>query len=395
MTEKKNKKVTQIAATEPLLKKKKGRRLRVAGYARVSTDSEEQQNSYEAQLDYYRNMIKAKWNWQFVKMYSDDGISGTTAKDRPGFQEMMKDALEGKMDLIITKSISRFARNTVDSLSAIRLLKSHNVEIYFEKENIWTFDSKGEMLLTIMSSIAQKESRSISENVLWGVRKRYETGQYTLPYKIFLGYDRGPDGKPVINGEQAKTVRYIFRRFLEGKTPHGIATELMELGWKTGTGRTNWNRNDILRILRNEKYAGHILLQKTFKRDLLSERLPNRGEVRSFFIEDDHEAIVSQEEFDMVQRELETRKDLGRQHNATRLFSSVIICGDCGRFYGAKVWHSTNKYRRIVWQCNGKYHGDVKCRTPHLTDDQVKDLVLRALNEIQVKRKAQPGFLSR
>ena len=137
MTEKKNKKVTQIAATEPLLKKKKGRRLRVAGYARVSTDSEEQQNSYEAQLDYYRNMIKAKWNWQFVKMYSDDGISGTTAKERPGFQEMMKDALEGKMDLIITKSISRFARNTVDSLSAIRLLKSHNVEIYFEKENIW------------------------------------------------------------------------------------------------------------------------------------------------------------------------------------------------------------------------------------------------------------------
>lgn len=158
-------------------------------------------------------------------------------------------------------------------------------------------------------------------NVSWGVRKRYEVGQYTLPYKVFLGYDRGPDGKPVINAEQARTVRYIFRRFLEGKTPHSIAMELKELGWKTGTGRTCWNRNDILRILQNKKYAGHILLQKTFKRDLLSERQQNMVEVRSFFIEDDHEAIVSQEEFDMVQRELERRKDLGRNHNLTGLFS--------------------------------------------------------------------------
>lgn len=388
-----SKTVIRIEPESLVPEKTVARKLRVAGYARVSTDSADQLNSYEAQLDYYVRMIKNHDNWIFVNMYSDEGISGTSTLNRPGFLAMIDDALSGKIDLIITKSVSRFARNTVDSLTAIRKLKQHNVEVFFEKENIWTFDSKGEMLLTIMSSIAQEESRSISENVLWGVRKRYETGQYTLPYKIFLGYDKGPDGKPVINGEQARTVRYIFRRFLEGKTPHGIATELMKLGWKTGTGRTNWNRNDILRILRNEKYAGHILLQKTFKRDLLSERLPNRGEVRSFFIEDDHEAIVSQEEFDMVQRELETRKDLGRQHNATRLFSSVIICGDCGSFYGAKVWHSTDKYRRIVWQCNGKYHGDVKCRTPHLTDDQVKDLVLRALNEIQVEREGSARVL--
>lgn len=370
----------------PLSAKKKRR---VAAYARVSTEEDMQQTSYEAQVRYYSDYIRNNPEWEFVEVYADEGISGTHTKKREGFLRMVDDAVKHKkIDLILTKSVSRFARNTVDSLSTIRLLKDNGVEVYFEKENIWTFDSKGEMLLTIMSSIAQEESRSISENVLWGVRKRYEVGQYTLPYKVFLGYDRGPDGKPVINAEQARTVRYIFRRFLEGKTPHGIATELKELGWKTGTGRTCWNRNDILRILKNEKYAGHILLQKSFKKDLLSERQANMGEVRSFFIEDDHEAIVSQEEFDMVQRELERRKDLGRNHNSTGLFSSQLICGDCGSFYGAKVWHSTDKYRRVVWQCNGKYHGDKKCTTPHLTDDQVKDLFLRALNQILVDKES-------
>ena len=298
MTEKKNKKkVTQIAATDLPLKKQKGKRLRVAGYARVSTDTEEQQNSYEAQLDYYRNMIRSKWNWQFVKMYSDEGISGTTTKDRPGFQEMMKDALEGKMDLILTKSISRFARNTVDSLSAIRLLKNRNVEVFFEKENMYTFDSKGEMLLTIMSSIAQEESGSISENVSWGVQRRFEEGKYSVGYSTFLGYDKGKDGKLVVNPEQAKTVRYIFIRFLEGKTPYSIAKELTERKMKTGAGNEKWSTEGVVRILQNEKYCGNAILQKTYKRDLLSKRIVNNGEVRKYLVENGHEAIITPEQF--------------------------------------------------------------------------------------------------
>ena len=172
---------------------------KVAGYARVSTDHEEQQTSYEAQVDYYTNYIKGREDWEFVSVYTDEGISATSTTKRNGFNKMVADALDGRIDLIITKSVSRFARNTVDSLTTIRKLKEHKVECYFEKENIWTFDSKGELLLTIMSSLAQEESRSISENVTWGQRKRFADGKVTVPFKRFLGYDRGEDGNLVIN----------------------------------------------------------------------------------------------------------------------------------------------------------------------------------------------------
>lgn len=189
---------------------------KVAAYARVSTDLEEQQTSYEAQVSYYTDYIKSREDWDFVKVYTDEGVTGTSTKYREGFQEMVGDALSGKIDLIVTKSVSRFARNTVDSLTTIRELKEHGTEVYFEKENIWTFDSKGELLLTIMSSLAQEESRSISENVRWGQRKKAADGKYTLAYAHFLGYDKGEDGKPVINTDQAVVVQEIYSRFLEG-----------------------------------------------------------------------------------------------------------------------------------------------------------------------------------
>lgn len=191
---------------------------RVAGYARVSTDSDEQFTSYEAQVDYYTNYISNRADWGFVGIYTDEGISGTNRKHREGFNSMVKDALDGKIDLIITKSVSRFARNTVDSLTTVRELKDAEVEVYFEKENIWTFDSKGELLITIMSSLAQEESRSISENVTWGQRKRFSDGKVSVPFANFLGYDKGPDGNLVINKEQAKIVKKIYRYFLEGNT---------------------------------------------------------------------------------------------------------------------------------------------------------------------------------
>ena len=188
---------------------------RVAAYARVSTDSDEQFTSYEAQIDYYTQYIKKRDDWEFVKVYTDEGISGTNTKRREGFNEMVADALAGKIDLIVTKSVSRFARNTVDSLVTVRKLKEHHVEVFFEKENIYTFDSKGELLITIMSSLAQEESRSISENVTWGQRKRFADGKVSMPYKQFLGYDRGEGGVPIINEKEAEIVRLIYRLFLE------------------------------------------------------------------------------------------------------------------------------------------------------------------------------------
>ena len=273
MTEKKvKKKVTQIAATEPLLKKPKGKRLKVAGYARVSTDNEEQQNSYEAQLDYYRNLIKSKWNWQFVKMYSDEGISGTTAKDRPGFQEMMKDALDGKIDLILTKSISRFARNTVDSLSAIRLLKSRNVEVFFEKENIWTFDSKGELLITIMSSLAQEESRSISENVRWGFRKSFADGKVSFWSEGPYGYRKNAEGKVEIDEGKADVVRFIYHRFFEGWSIPSICNTLNKEGIPGPCGGSEWHIQTMTNLLHNERYRGDAILQKTYTMDFLDKR---------------------------------------------------------------------------------------------------------------------------
>ena len=245
---------------------------RVAGYARVSTDSDEQYTSYEAQIDYYTKMIKSHSDWEFVEVYTDEGISGTNTKKRNGFNRMIDDALAGKIDLIVTKSVSRFARNTVDSLVTVRKLKEKGVEVYFEKENIYTLDSKGELLITIMSSLAQEESRSLSENVTWGMRKRFADGKVTMPYKHFLGYEKGPDGQPKIVEEEAKVVREIYDMFIEGKSTNAIAKSLTERGIKTPTGKTRWQTCTVYSILQNEKYKGAALLQKEFTTDFLTKK---------------------------------------------------------------------------------------------------------------------------
>ena len=201
---------------------------RTAAYARVSTDSEEQLTSYEAQVDYYTKYIKERPDCEFVGIYTDEGISAVNTKKRDGFNRMVADALAGKIDLIVTKSVSRFARNTVDSLSTVRKLKEKGVEVFFEKENIYTFDGKGELLITIMSSLAQEESRSISENVTWGQRKRFADGKVSMPYKRFLGYEKGEDGSPKINEKEAEIIRLIYRLFMEGKTTSAISKYLGE-----------------------------------------------------------------------------------------------------------------------------------------------------------------------
>ena len=361
---------------------------RVAAYARVSTDNEEQLTSYEAQVDYYTNYIKGRDDWEFAGVYTDEGITGTNTKKREGFKSMVADALDGKIDLIITKSVSRFARNTVDSLTTIRKLKENSIEVYFEKENIWTFDGKGELLLTIMSSLAQEESRSISENCTWGQRKRFADGKVTVPFNRFLGYDRGPDGNLVVNPEQAKLVQRIYGMFLQGRSPFQIATALTKEGIPSPGGKDHWNASNIRSILTNEKYKGDALLQKSYTVDFLTKKKKmNEGEIPQYYVRDNHEAIIPPETFEMVQTLMATRKKGKNRLSSVSIFSSKIKCADCGSWYGPKVWHSNDAYRKVIWQCNHKFEGE-KCGTPTLTEDKIKELFLRAANKV-VDQKEQ------
>lgn len=361
---------------------------RAAGYARVSTDSDEQFTSYEAQIDYYTQFITSHADWSFVEVYTDEGISGLNMKNREGFNRMITDALAGRIDLIVTKSVSRFARNTVDSLTTIRKLKDAGCEVYFEKENIWTFDGKGELLLTIMSSLAQEESRSISENVTWGQRKRFADGKVSMPYKQFLGYEKGPDGLPKMVPEQAKTVRYIYDLFMSGKTITAIAKQLTSEGIPTPSGREVWGGRTVESILMNEKYKGDARLQKRFTVDFLQKKMKvNEGEVPQYYVENSHEAIIDPILFERVQEELARRKALGRSYSGKSIFSSRLICGDCGHFLGSKVWNSTNKYRRVIWQCNNRFKGECKCGTPHLTEETIKEKFLEAYSQLLPDRE--------
>ncbi len=294
---------------------------------------------------------------------------------------MVQDALDGKLDLIVTKSVSRFARNTVDSLTTIRKLKEKGVECFFEKENIWTFDGKGELLITIMSSLAQEESRSISENCTWGQRKRMADGRVSVPFDHFLGYDRGPHGELVINKEQAKTVRMIYDLFLQGLTPHAIAKRLTAMGILSPRKKAIWNQTTVRSILTNEKYKGDALMQKCYTADFLTKKqVVNRGVLPQYYVEGDHEAIISPETFELVQQEMMRRQQKIGRYSGIDLFASRIVCGECGSYYGAKVWHSNSKYRRVVYRCNHKYHEGKTCETPHVTEDEIKQWFVSALN---------------
>lgn len=260
---------------------------------------------------------------------------------------MVEDALAGKIDLIVTKSVSRFARNTVDSLTTVRELKEKGVEIYFEKENIWTLDSKGELLITIMSSLAQEESRSISENTTWGKRKQFADGRASIGFKHFLGYDKGPNGEFIINEEQAVTVRYIYKRYLEGFSTYKIACELTEMGVPTPAGKKKWHPSSVMSILKNEKYKGDALLQKTFTKDFLTHQsVVNNGEVPQYYVEGHHEGIVTADQFETVQAEILRREGM-QKYSGVGLFSSIIKCGECCR--GVRC-------RYVVWlgrPCDG------------------------------------------
>lgn len=362
---------------------------RVAAYARVSTGTDEQLTSYEAQVDYFGKLIKGNPEWQFAGIYTDEGISGTSTKKRDGFNQMIEDAILGNIDLIITKSLSRFARNTVDSLTTIRKLLEHNVEVYFEKENIYTMDSKGEMLITVLSGFSQEESRHISENVTWGQRKRFSDGKVSMPYSHFLGYEKGPEGTPVIVESEAIVVRQIYSLFLEGKSTSAIAALLTSSKVPTPGGKDLWRTTTVKSILINEKYHGNAILQKSYTVDYLTKKKKiNEGEVPKYFVENSHPAIVTQEQYLLVQEELKRRSETPGLISTANCFSGRLICGDCGSQFGPKVWHSTSKYKRVVWQCNQKFQGEQKCRTPHLYEDDIKKAFISVVEEVLENRES-------
>ena len=349
-------------------------KLRVAAYARVSTEQDEQQSSYEAQVDFYTRYIKNNPNWEFVAVFADEGITGTNTKKRDGFNLMIQKAMNGEIDLILTKSISRFARNTVDTLQTVRNLKAAGVEVIFEKENLHTFDPKCEVMLTIMSSLAQEESRSMSENIRWGKQKSMQDGNVYMAYSHFLGYRKGPDGRPEIVEEEAKIVHQIYDWFLNGKTIRHIAQQLTSRGIPTPGGKTKWSVSTVKSILTNEKYKGDALLQKTYTVDYLTKEIrKNDGALAQYLVENSHEAIISPEVFDLVQKRLKKQSPYRAKLRDGSIFSNKLICGDCGGFYGHKVWHNrANTERYNVWYCNQKYSGPEKCNSSVVREGQIQ-----------------------
>jgi len=364
---------------------------KVAAYCRVSTDFAEQASSYEAQVNYYTSYINGHADYELVKVYADEGISGTSTKKRDQFNLMIEDCQAGKIDMIITKSISRFSRNTLDCLNFVRLLKDLGIGVIFEKENINTLDSKGEVLLSILSSLAQDESRSISENSTWGIHRRFEQGKLHINHVKFLGYDKDANGNLVINAKQAKTVRRIYREFLDGKSASRIAKDLEADGVPNWNGKVKWYDGSIMKMLYNEKYKGEALLQKTYTVDFLSKkRAENTGQVPQYYVSESHPAIIEKDIWEAVQLEMERRQLYATEHGIgygtnDNPFAGRVICGTCGHMFGRKVWNSTNeKQRRIIWRCDAKYKvkGIKGCDSKHIDDGVLYQVFINTFNAI-------------
>ncbi|WP_418400705.1 recombinase family protein [Anaerotignum lactatifermentans] len=376
-------------------KKQEVKRIRVAAYCRVSTAQEDQETSYEAQVAYFTKLITENPSWQLAGIYADDGISGTDMKKRDNFNAMMERCLQknGDIDLILTKSISRFARNTVDCLSCIRKLKERNIAIYFEKEHINTLESTGELLITILSSQAQEESRNISENVKWGLKRKYEKGEMLV--RRMFGYGKGTDGQMYIIPEEAEVVRLIYGKYLEGESLNGIARLLKEKGIKTIRGNTEWNVNSIRTILINEKYIGDAMAQKTFTTNYLTKaRKENQGELQKYYVENAHEVIIPREVFYKVQEELHQRTNLYKKsskqeteskgkHSGKYALSKIMVCKECGSEYRRQIWSKYGE-KKAVWRCENRLRNGTRyCKeSPTIEESVLHRAVLQAINQV-------------
>ena len=367
---------------------------RVAAYCRVSTDREEQEHSFETQKAMYTEMIMMKPTWQMAGIYADEGITGTVAKKRPGFMKMIEDCRKGKIDMIVTKSVSRFSRNNLDCLMYVRELKQLGIPIIFEKEGINTIQVSSELLLTLFGALSQAESKSISMNVKLGIRQSLKNGNVRFSYKTFLGYRKGADGQPEIVPEQADIVRRIYNDFLAGATYLEIAKRLTEEHVPTMGGGNRWFSERIKSILKNEKYKGDALLQKTYITDPISKRVKkNNGELPMYYVENSHPAIIERRIFDRVQEEIArragkkkvkqtgTKTELGR-YSGKYALTELLYCGECGTPYRRCTWSRDGK-KKIVWRCVSRLdYGKKYCKnSPSVEESRLHNAIAAAITK--------------
>ena len=400
-----NMRIIEIPASmrESAGRKNTVRKLRVAAYCRVSTEEEEQQGSFEIQKLYYTEKINSTPEWEVAGIYADDGISGVHTKKRDGFNQMIQDCKKRKIDLILTKSISRFARNTLDSIQYVRMLKQMGIAVVFEKENINTATMNSEMILTVLSAFAQAESESISQNVARGKRMGYKHGKFAFPYGRIIGYRKGADGKPEIIPEQAEIIRLIFNSYLQGDSLQSIKAKLETAGALTARGNTEWSAQSIQRILQNEKYCGDVLLQKTFTEDVLLQKTftedvltgvhkKNTGQLPQYYIENYHEGIVSKQMFREVQTEIarrnsksaaNQRKRRRGRYNSKYALSERLVCGNCGSPYKRVTWNIHGR-KQIVWRCvNRIEYGTKFCgSSPSIPEEELHRAILKAVQDL-------------
>ena len=373
----------------------KKKNLRVAAYCRVSTDSEEQLNSYENQKAYYTEKIMTTPDWTMASIFADEGITGTSARKRKDFLRMIRQCRQGKIDLILTKSVSRFARNTVDTISYTRELRSLGIPVIFEEQNINSIYPESEFLIALHGAFAQSESESASSRVKWGVQQSMREGKVNLQYKTWLGYERGADGKPVIVPEEAETVRLIYQRYLAGKSLRAICEELSAEDRLNAGGKAEWTTTNLLTILCDEKYTGDVLRQKTFIQDCISKKvIKNTGQRTMYLIQDHHEAIIDRELFDAVQFEMARRRaqtgstkksaptGFGK-YSGKYALSGLLFCAECGTAYRRIVWTQRGE-KRAVWRCVSRLdYGKKYCQhSPTLDEGPLQQAIMNAINAV-------------
>ena len=389
--------MTLIPAKKGKTAKGLNRKYRVAAYCRVSTDSDEQLNSYKNQLEYYTGKISSNPDWEPVEVFADEGITGTSTKKRDEFNRMIEMCKAGKIDIILTKSVHRFARNTLDSIKYVRMLRALNVNVIFEMEGVQGIDPKDEQFLVIHASMAQSYSQKLSEDVKWGYRKSFAQGKAYFGGR-FYGYRMSGNGTVEIVPEEAEVVRLIFQMYLDGSTPRHIAEILTEKGTITANGNSKWDATAIRKMLANEKYMGDALSQKTFIADVLEKKQrKNTGQLPQYYVTDNHEAIIPREIFKRVQFERARRGSLEPRSTKTKgnsgrfspkyVLSEILLCGECGEHYRRCTWTRNGK-TRIVWRCiNRLENGKRNCReSPTLDEGALHEAILGFLRNLQSPR---------